>query len=43
MTEKPNKAIPGIHYVAMDAEEMQPLLVVKSRAVYVKIPVILLR
>lgn len=43
MTEKTNKAVPGVHYVPMDSEEMQPLLVVKSRVVYVKIPVILLR
>ena len=43
MTEKPNKAIPGVHYVPMDSEEMQPLLVAESRMVYVKIPVILLR
>lgn len=41
--EKPNKAVPGVHYVSMDAEEMQPLLIAKSRMVYVKIPVILLR
>lgn len=43
VTEKPNKAVPGVHYVGMDDEEMRPLLVVQANAVYARIPVILLR
>lgn len=43
VTEKPNKAVPGVHYVAMDDPEMLPLLVVPRNAVTVEVPVILLR
>ena len=43
VTEKPNKAVPGVHYVSMDDPEMLPLLVVQPNAVTVEIPVILLR
>lgn len=43
VTEKPNKAVAGVHYVAMDDPEMQPLLVVQPNAVTAEIPVILLR
>lgn len=43
VTEKPNKAVPDVHYVAMDAEEMRPFLVIPANAVTAEIPVILLR
>ncbi|MDE5610974.1 MAG: DUF4843 domain-containing protein [Odoribacter sp.] len=43
VTEKPNKAVAGVHYVAMNSEEMQPLLFVAPGAVSVQVPVILLR
>lgn len=43
VTEKPNKAVPGVHYVAMDDPEMLPLLVIQPNAVTAEIPVILLR
>lgn len=42
-TKKPNQAIPGVHYVSMDAPEIQSLLVVQPNAVSVEVPVILLR
>ena len=43
VTEKPNKAIPGVHYVPMDDPEMENLLVVKADSVTLEVPVILLR
>ena len=43
LTEKPNKAVPGVHYVPMDDPEMLPLLVIQPNAVTAEIPVILLR
>ncbi len=43
VTEKPHKAAPGIHYVAMDDAEMEPLLVIPPHAVTLEVPVILLR
>jgi hypothetical protein len=43
VTERPNKAIPGVHYVAMDDPSLQALAVVKPGAVTAMIPVILLR
>lgn len=42
-TEKPNKAEAGVHYVAMDSEEMKPLLIAKPGSTSAAIPVILLR
>ena len=43
LTEKPNKAVAGVHYVPMDDPEMLPLLVIQPNAVTAEIPVILLR
>lgn len=43
VTEKPNKAVPGVHYVPMNSDEMKPLLFVPSGAVSIEVPVILLR
>lgn len=43
VTEKPNKAIPGVHYIAMDDSEMENLLVIRSDSVTMEIPIILLR
>ena len=43
VTEKPNKAIPGVHYVPMDDPEMKNLLVVRADSVTLEVPVILLR
>lgn len=43
VTEKPNKAVPGVHYVPMDAPEMESLLVIQPNAVTAEIPVIILR
>ena len=43
VTEKPNKAIPGVHYVPMDDPEMENLLVVRADSVTLEVPVILLR
>ena len=43
VTEKPNKAVPGVHYVAMDDAEMLSLLVIRPNAVTAEVPVILLR
>lgn len=40
LTEKPNKAVPGVHYVPMDDPEMLPLLVIQPNAVTAEIPVI---
>lgn len=38
-----NEAVPGVHYVPMEADEMKPLLLVQPGKVNVTIPVILLR
>ncbi|MEQ2978620.1 DUF4843 domain-containing protein [Butyricimonas faecihominis] len=43
VTEKPNKAIPGIHYIPMDDPEMESLLVIAPNMVTAQIPIILLR
>ena len=43
VTEKPNKAVPGVHYVSMDDPEMEPLLVIRPNAVTAEVPIILLR
>ena len=43
VTEKPNKAVPGVHYVAMDDSEMEPLLTIQPNAVTAEVPIILLR
>ena len=43
VTEKPNKAIPGVHYVSMDDPEMESLLVIQPNAVTAEVPIILLR
>lgn len=42
-TEKPDKAVAGIHYVAMDSEEMQGMLLAQPDSVTFSVPVILLR
>lgn len=43
VTEKPNKAVPGIHYVPMDDPEMENLLFVNPDSVTFEVPIILLR
>lgn len=43
VTEKPNKAIPGVHYVAADDPELKKLWVVKANAATARIPVVLIR
>jgi hypothetical protein len=43
ITELPNKALPGVHYVPTDDPSLQALHVIKARAVTAMIPVILLR
>ena len=43
VTEKPNKAVPGVHYVPMDDPEMENLLYVQLDSVTLEVPVILLR
>ena len=43
VTEKPNKAVPGVHYVPMDDPEMESLLYVQPASVTLEVPVILLR
>ena len=42
-TERPFKAIPGIHYVDLNDPSVAPLMVVKANAVTAMIPIILLR
>ena len=42
-TEVKNKAVPGVHYVAMNDPEMQNLLVIPANEVAVEVPIILLR
>lgn len=43
VTENPNNAIPGKHYVAFDSEEGKKLTVIPANKVNARIPVILLR
>lgn len=43
VTEKNNKAVPGVHYVPMDDPEMENLLYVQPDSVTLEVPVILLR
>lgn len=43
VTEKANKAIPGIHYVPMDDPEMEKLLIVRPDSVSLEVPIIILR
>ncbi|HEY0177271.1 MAG TPA: DUF4843 domain-containing protein, partial [Pedobacter sp.] len=42
-TEKPYKAVAGVHYVAMDDPSLKDMVVVKAHQVTAQIPVILLR
>lgn len=41
--EKPNKAVPGTHYVALNDPSMQPLLVIRAGKAFDSLPIILLR
>ena len=43
ITEKPNKAIPGVHYVALDDPSVMASFVVKANTVTAQIPITLLR
>ncbi|WP_321332284.1 DUF4843 domain-containing protein [uncultured Bacteroides sp.] len=42
-TERPNKAVAGVDYVALDDAELKKFYVVKANAVTAQIPVVLLR
>lgn len=42
-TERPFKAQPGVHYVALDDKSLEPLMVVKANEVRAKLPIVLKR
>ncbi|MDR1415070.1 MAG: DUF4843 domain-containing protein [Odoribacteraceae bacterium] len=42
-TERPNKAVPGTHYIPLDDPALRPHAVIKARTVTAMIPIILLR
>lgn len=42
-TEKPFKAVPGIHYVALDDKSLESRMVIRANRAFDSIPVILLR
>lgn len=43
VTERPFKAVPGVHFIGLEDKSMAPLMVIKADAVSAMIPIVLLR